>query len=296
MNLLIKSITCLKYYLASYLHSLMYMRKFNTLLVFCVSLIYTLQLNSQVVFKAPTLMVDPNSQLTVQIETDNFTDIVSIQFAIQWDPAVLEFDSIQHDFVLEGMFGEDENVDEGDDGIEDQFGAFPDEGKLRFSWFQPSTAGQTLANGTSLFTIAFNVIGANGTSTDLTLGPCPGFVVEIVDNTGNEVQANFDQGSVMVGSNNLIFLDNNPDFTLYQNAPNPFIEGTKIFFELKNSSKTQFKLYNLNGKLIFAKDEFSQAGENVLYLNRAIFPAAGTYYYSLNTTDYIATKKLVVLN
>lgn len=263
----------------------MYMRKLHTFISICAFFLCTTQLFSQVVIKSPNLSVEPSGTAVVEITVENFDDIVSLQFATSWNSNVLQFDSILHDFVLDGMVAKT--------GLEDNFGPNPVSDVLRFSWFQPSTEGQSLADDSAIFKIAFNVVGALGMNTPINFGPDGTLVVEAVNKDGDEVPVEFEFGTVMVGPN-ATSEPNNPDFTLAQNFPNPFNTETVINFELKNNSEATLSIFDLSGKVIFSNEGNFGSGEHNVFLQRDLFPAAGTYFYQLKTTDYIATRKLVV--
>ena len=112
-----------------------------------------------------------NSVVCVPVSATDFTDVISAQFTISFDPTVLSYDHVEN-FTLpttdpEGSFGDGTN------------------GQLTFSWSDndayTATAGQTL------FEVCFNLIGgANDVSSlAITSNLTP---LEIADSSGGIVQ------------------------------------------------------------------------------------------------------------
>jgi hypothetical protein len=112
--------------------------------------------NLPVVFTASSVSGTPGQRVTTGITTEGFTKVTSAQFTLAWDPQVLHF------------------VETGEYGITgmaaDNFGPTTDNpGELRFLWYDGETSGVTVADGTKLFAVSFDVIGSAGTSTTLAL-------------------------------------------------------------------------------------------------------------------------------
>ncbi len=81
---------------------------------------------------------------------------------------------------------------------------------------------------------------------------------------------------------------------LYQNTPNPAKESTKISFEIKKSENVLIEIFDLTGKKISSYNLGKQStGFHSLNINLSgITP--GTYFYSLKTTDYQKTLKMII--
>ncbi len=84
-------------------------------------------------------------------------------------------------------------------------------------------------------------------------------------------------------------------YELHQNYPNPFNGTTQIRFSLSKAGFTTITLYDLLGKKItqIANNEFP-AGENAVSFNASSI-ASGAYYYSIQSGEFTATKKLVLM-
>jgi hypothetical protein len=99
----------------------------------------------------------PNDNVTIRFRTEGFWEITQGMGTIQWDSHVA-------DYVSAGDFG----IPELNEGT---FSRIP-EGMLTFDWSANSSLGNTLADGTVLFSITFGVRGApeDTTSVDFTNG------------------------------------------------------------------------------------------------------------------------------
>lgn len=93
---------------------------------------------------------EPGRDVTLLFRVDGFWEITQGMGTIQWDPEVM-------DYVSAGDFGIGA-IDEG------TFTRIP-EGKLTFDWTSNSDIGNTLADGTVLFSLTFAVRGDPGDTT-----------------------------------------------------------------------------------------------------------------------------------
>ena len=86
----------------------------------------------------------------------------------------------------------------------------------------------------------------------------------------------------------------NGGVVLHQNIPNPFKETTLISFELPEAMTTSVTVYDVTGKVVKMSSINGVKGNNNLYLNSNELKA-GVLYYTLKAGDYMATKKMVVI-
>lgn len=83
--------------------------------------------------------------------------------------------------------------------------------------------------------------------------------------------------------------------TLVQNYPNPFTDQTNIQFMLEEPAKVKLEVRDLSGKLVFTKD-FGSVAANIAQrydLQRGSL-AAGMYTYTIATSDFQVSRKLMV--
>ncbi len=92
--------------------------------------------------------------------------------------------------------------------------------------------------------------------------------------------------------------DENPrpgQFRLAQNYPNPFNASTEIIFDLPFAQSVNLSIYNLLGQLVeVLVDDFKQPGRYSVNWNGADSPS-GVYFYRLETSDNIQTRKMIMM-
>ena len=125
------------------------------------------------------------SSICVPITTRDFDAIGAFQAGITFDPSVLRFNSINQ----AGLTG----VDVGDNDAAT--------GMLRILWQADfSTPSVTLPDDTVLFELCFDVIGAEGTSSNIAFANFPPFNIEFSSEVGQSVDFFTQDGVVTVGS------------------------------------------------------------------------------------------------
>jgi gliding motility-associated-like protein len=147
-----------------------------------------------VVFNATDEFAAPGSTICVPISVSNFTDVLSFQYTIEWDPTVLQLptpisSSVNELGPLTDLF----------------FGPASPTSSLTVSWSDADFSGETLADGTGIFEICFTVIGPIGSSTPITFS---GNLtqIEVLDPSFQQIGFIGEAGSVTVaGSLTLTF-------------------------------------------------------------------------------------------
>jgi hypothetical protein len=83
-------------------------------------------------------------------------------------------------------------------------------------------------------------------------------------------------------------------YTLCQNMPNPFRESTLIKFSIPEDTQVQITLYDLLGnKLEDIVSGFYKAGEYIINFDAKKY-AAGTYFYQIITSDFVAARQMSI--
>ncbi|MFZ4634482.1 MAG: cohesin domain-containing protein, partial [Saprospiraceae bacterium] len=124
------------------------------------------------------------SNLTLQLKVTGFTNMISVQFPITYNNAVLQFVSLDN-FTLPGFTVANYN-------------AQPAQGKVTISWFADLglyPTGYTLANNSTMFNINFKVL-ANGSSTVNLANVAPG--IELSNASGQIQTVNYQTGGALV--------------------------------------------------------------------------------------------------
>jgi hypothetical protein len=91
-------------------------------------------------------------------------------------------------------------------------------------------------------------------------------------------------------------LDNkNNTFALLENYPNPFRDQTQIRYQLPSSNHTTLKIYDLTGKLVNSIVDKHQESGVYQYRWDDKNQTSGIYLFQLQSGEYLATKKLILL-
>jgi len=84
-------------------------------------------------------------------------------------------------------------------------------------------------------------------------------------------------------------------FELEQNTPNPFREETVIGFNLAEASEATLTINDVTGRVLKVfKGDFAK-GANQISIDSKELPARGVFYYTLTVGEYVATKKMILL-
>lgn len=138
--------------------------------------------------------VDQNEEFCIDLQVEDFDDIVALTFDLVWDPTMIEYTGIANPGLTFDVltFGETK----------------VDEGRISFSWFD-AAQGQSLDDGQILFSICFRVIGEGGGESKLRLTSTESGTFEAVDVTGTDV------GLRGADANISISLDEIPDNAIF---------------------------------------------------------------------------------
>jgi hypothetical protein len=82
---------------------------------------------------------------------------------------------------------------------------------------------------------------------------------------------------------------------LMQNTPNPFKGETVIGFHLPEAASATLTITDVTGKVLRVVRGDYARGYNQVNLNSAQLPSTGVLYYTLETGDFTATKKMIIL-
>ena len=85
------------------------------------------------------------------------------------------------------------------------------------------------------------------------------------------------------------------EYTLMQNYPNPFNPSTTISYSLPKNGLVTLKVYDILGSEVAELvNEVKEAGNYSVTFNASELPS-GIYFYTLNSGNFMATKKLILL-
>jgi len=230
---------------------------------------------------APIDTVMQGETFVVPITVRNFSNILSLQFGLEYDAEVLNFVEVGN---MSLPYFDNSNV-----------GTPPmlDEGKISVSWFDEELLGSSLEDGDTLFAITFEAVGAPGDMSGLLFSN--NFVsIEIGDSSGVAIPYQIEQGSIYIFQEVNTSSLENPVFTYLPLSPNPMRNESVLRFELQQSSKVQWRVVGANGQVILEEEAFLPSGKHHIVLPRDQFPSAGTYLVELRSGRYRGTRTLIV--
>jgi Cohesin domain len=99
------------------------------------------------------------TQAVLKLTTKDFTNVIAMQFSINFNPAVLQYDaiSVSNPAPLGYKIGTNNTAT----------------GQLGFLWIDPALTGVSSSDNTELMQITFNIIGGAGTTSKLTISNAP---------------------------------------------------------------------------------------------------------------------------
>jgi hypothetical protein len=84
-------------------------------------------------------------------------------------------------------------------------------------------------------------------------------------------------------------------FSLSQNFPNPFNPSTKITFSLQSRQHVRLDVFNILGmRVASVVDGYYEMGEHTIAWNAAAEPS-GVYFYRLITSEFVETKRMILI-
>ena len=84
-------------------------------------------------------------------------------------------------------------------------------------------------------------------------------------------------------------------YALHQNTPNPFKATTVIGYELAKAGSVTMRITDVTGKLVRMYNQDGAKGYNQFKVNRGDVSGAGVLYYTIETKDFSATKKMIIV-
>ncbi len=116
-----------------------------------------------------------------------------------------------------------------------------------------------------------------------------------------DLNSSVTRAEAYVGSNldivkvNLTNRNGDVNYALYQNEPNPFSNNTVVGFELPEAGSATLTVLDVTGKVLKVIAGDYVQGYNELELSKSDFGSAGVYYYQLDSGDFTATKKMIII-
>ena len=218
-----------------------------------------LQISHQAAKKGETVSLTFNAK--------DFYSIVSYQLGLNYDARALELD--------EFMPASRSELSSTVAGIE--------RNRLIISWFHPKGEGLSLNESDDLFTLKFtvrqdieNVVELLTINND-----------RLISEAHNESQEAY-RFTLQTKA------EKATAFKVHQNTPNPFHTSTNIIIELPEAMEAQVIIHDHFGRAIRTQQQSFEQGTNVFTINRAHL-ASGVYYYTIKAGDFIATRRMLII-
>lgn len=231
---------------------------------------------------SPILLVGMTQQqdgevLTITLNAEQFKQIGSAQWGLQFDPNTLTFLSAD----MPGWALGEKAVAQG---------------LLKFSWFSADGKPKTLASGTQLATLRFRVekpsLALNEPLVQLSEQALESEAMVVYDNLlVNRIPIALRLNASLSATKSINAIQG---YELEQNTPNPASGLVQIPFELGKAGDATVELFDQNGQqLRFVYGHFQQGRQQVEMDVRGL--TAGVYYYKLSAGRFVAVKQMIVL-
>jgi len=222
--------------------------------------------NRQLLLVAEEQAMKVEGSYEVAIRAKDLQNIQGYQFTLTYAQNLVELEGIEYGVTKA-----------------DNFGIFKDKGAITTSWNQNSGVGA--AGNEVLFTLKLKAKANTKLSEVLNISSrlTP---AEAYDKENETIGVKLSFGEIAI-----------QDFAvLRQNTPNPFSDETSVGFYLPKAAKGILTIRDTKGSLIYRVDGTYSKGENKIVLKQAELRASGVLYYTLETADFIDTKKMILLN
>jgi hypothetical protein len=210
------------------------------------------------------MKVDGSYEVTIRAK--DLPNIQGYQFTLTYAQNLVELEGIEYGVAKA-----------------DNFGIFKDKGAITTSWNLNS--GVSAAGNEVLFTLKLKAKANTKLSEVLNISSSL-TPAEAYDKENESIGVKLSFGTIT-----------SQDFAvLRQNKPNPFSDETSIGFYLPKATKGILSIRDSKGSLIYRVDGTYSKGENKIVLKQAELRASGVLYYTLETADFVDTKKMILLN
>jgi len=226
--------------------------------------------NGELVFNIDDQALTPGQTYTIDFLAKDFKEVLGYQFSLNFNSAAMEFAGIEA--------GALSNLNESNFGL-----SLLDRVVITTSWNSKSAVA--LDNEAVAFSVSFraksNVLLSDvlSVSSDYTAAEAYGETAGLMN-----VAIEFNNGSVVSG-----------EFALFQNQPNPFKNETVIGFNLPEAGAATLTIYDVSGRVLKLYNGEYAKGYNEVSLNSSELSGTGVLYYTLETDNDSATKKMIVV-
>ena len=218
--------------------------------------------------------VRAGERVEVVISNPQISRMEGFQFSLDYDESALIYDLL-------------EEGDLSNQSLQEHFGVFEEEGIITTSWNRVDEKPRYLD--------ARNPVVFRANFIAMRDGRLSEFIKLNNEKTISEAYDNQLQPQKL----NLKFTEGNTEggeFVLYQNRPNPARNQTFVPFKLPAAGSVSLIITNLSGQVVFTARADFPAGSSQWELGRDVLPAAGAYFYMLDTEFGRNTRKMIVVD
>lgn len=221
-------------------------------------------------FTAPNAQLIAGETVTIPFSAKDFKQLAAYQYTLNFDPAVLEFVSIET--------GDLENL------TDRNFVVLKEEGAINTNWFNHTAV--TSENEMTVFNISFRAKQNSELKDAVSLNSRYTSAIAYQDSgAAMDVELTFIQDNEILPANQL---------ELYQNQPNPFNSETSIGFNLPETMDITLEFYDMTGRLLYRIASEYSKGYNEIPVSSAALSTSGVIYYQLETKGETLTRKMIV--
>ncbi len=218
----------------------------------------TLRNQVNVTMVTPERLVKPGEKVEVLFKLNKAATLEAMQWTLDYDEDYLTLISSENEL----------------------FESAVDKGKIHYSWMY--ARGAYFEEDMTLNKVTF-------------IAKDKGMLSHLIhldnENPAEVYVADAGVGNVLLDFNEL----SSSDYVLYQNRPNPFTDRTQIQFYIPSQIDAALKVFDPSGKLLYEHKGSYQKGLHTVDVELDQIVTGGMLYYQLETADYIATKKMIVL-
>lgn len=226
----------------------------------------------ELALQLPAQALKAGETITIPFSAEGMDEMLGYQFTLGFDTEVLEFVGLQPG-KLPNLSADNFNWKSAIDGW------------ISTSW---NTLGAKPASGPiELFQITFRARRSAPSLAGLLYTASGPTVAEAYNSEGQLLDVGLHVNTEIVEAA--------PGFELYQNRPNPFNTETVVGFRLPEAGNAKLTVFGLAGQVIHTQSGYFEAGYHEIRLTRAMLPANGLLYYQLETADYAATRKMILM-
>lgn len=235
--------------------------------------------------RANTICIPAGRRACMPVTVKEFNKIISLQFALEWDPSKLRFDTVQK-LNLPGWDPVDFWVD-------------PGKGLLKTVWGTLNGQSVSRPDDARLFEACFTTITPDSTVSMVGINSDGSYLTEIINESGIDV------ATAGFGVSDTVYLNHCPPSVSATGespaqlplslGPNPFSTDAYIIFETTEAAPVRLSVADPTGRLVYERAEHLPAGQHRLTLAASDLHGPGLYFIHLQAGARRAVRKVILI-